>query len=91
MKRMIVGIALMAGGCATASGSAISYRCEAEPVQDRIGRSATAELGADALARSHSRALRWIRPGDAGTMDLREDRLNISLDAQGNVDRISCG
>lgn len=97
MKRaMVIGL-LAASGCATAGeeaagpGGDAAYRCEAEPIQDLVGRPATAELGADALRRSHSRTLRWIRPGDAVTMDYREDRLNVSLDAQGQVERLNCG
>ena len=98
MKRVIVMSLLVAGGCATApnegpasEGHDGDYHCVAEPVQDLVGRPATAELGADALRRSHSRTLRWIRPGDAVTMDFLEDRLNINLDAQGNVERLNCG
>lgn len=99
MKRVIVMSLLAAGGCATAPNGELvaveddggAYHCVAEPVQDLVGRPATAELGADALRRSHSRTLRWIRPGDAVTMDFREDRLNINLDAQGNVERLNCG
>lgn len=67
------------------------YHCNADGLQDMVGRPATAELGADAQQRSHSRALRWIRPGDAVTMDFREDRLNINLDAQDRVERFTCG
>jgi hypothetical protein len=67
------------------------YTCNAEGLQDLVGRPATAELGADAQRRSHSRTVRWIRPGDAVTMDFREDRLNINLDAQGRVERFNCG
>ena len=67
------------------------YTCNAEGLQDLVGRPATAELGADAQQRSHSRTVRWIRPGDAVTMDFREDRLNINLDAQAQVERFNCG
>ena len=35
-------------------------------------------------------ALRWIKPGMAVTMDYREDRLTIYLDAAGKVERASC-
>lgn len=35
--------------------------------------------------------VRVIRPGDAVTMDFREDRVNVEVDAAGAVSRIYCG
>ena len=66
-------------------------RCDASPLGNLVGRDATRALGAEALRRSGARALRWIRPGDAVTMDYREDRLNIHLDARNRVERFACG
>src|SRR5262245_17727830 len=88
---------LLTMGCATTATNetpeldAGGFECSAEGIADLIGRPATNELGIDALQRSHSRTLRWIRPGDAVTMDYRPDRLNINLDASGNVERLGCG
>jgi hypothetical protein len=65
--------------------------CREAAAQDLLGRPASAELGKLALERTGARTLRWIRPGDAVTMDLLSDRLNIELDAQGRVRRVSCG
>jgi hypothetical protein len=56
-----------------------------------VGRQATSEVGAEALRLTRAQRLRWIRPGDAVTMDYREDRLNIDLDAQGRVRALRCG
>ena len=36
-------------------------------------------------------ALRIIRPGDAVTEDFSETRLNVELDAQDRIARLSCG
>jgi hypothetical protein len=95
MKLSIAAIALMGtAACVTPTDDVApepGYRCNAQPVLNLIGREPSAELGADALARSNSRALRWIRPGDAVTMDYREDRLNINIDARGRIERIACG
>ncbi|WP_114951158.1 I78 family peptidase inhibitor [Sphingosinicella terrae] len=65
--------------------------CQADQLGDLVGRAPTSELGAEAMRRSGARALRWIRPGDAVTMDFREDRLNIHLDAEHKVERLACG
>ena len=67
------------------------YTCDAEGLGDLVGREATQALGAEALRTSGSRTLRWIRPGDAVTMDYRPDRLNIHLDGEGRVERFQCG
>jgi hypothetical protein len=65
--------------------------CNAAPAQGLVGRQATSEVGAQALRLTRAQRLRWIRPGDAVTMDYREDRLNIDLDAQGRVRALRCG
>ena len=66
-------------------------RCDASRAQALVGRAASGNLGTEALRLTGSRSLRWIRPGDAVTMDYREDRLNIELDGQNRVARLRCG
>ena len=65
--------------------------CNAAPVQDLIGRTASQELGQEAVRRSGAQVLRWIPPGGMVTMDYRPDRLNIELDAQNRVTALRCG
>ena len=65
--------------------------CDASGLQDLVGREPTQALGAEALRRSGARSLRWIRPGDAVTMDYRPDRLNVRLDARHRVAGFDCG
>ena len=55
------------------------------------GQSATSELGARMLASTGKTALRWVQPGMMVTMDFREDRLTVYLDASNRVERASCG
>lgn len=66
-------------------------RCDVARAQALVGRAASAELGAEALRLTGSKALRWITPGAIVTMDYREDRLNIDLDARNRVTRLRCG
>lgn len=98
MRILIAGALLMAGctnvppgdeGVPTRSDPA--YTCNAEGLDDLVGRPASQELGGEALRRSGSKTLRWIRPGDMVTMDYREDRLNIHLDEANRVERFRCG
>jgi len=65
--------------------------CRNEALTAFIGRTATADLGAQMLAASGARALRWVAPGMAVTMDYRADRLTVSYDANMVIERASCG
>lgn len=65
--------------------------CDASDANALVGQPATSELGSEALQRTGARSVRWIRPGDAVTMDYRPDRLNIKLDAANRVTGFSCG
>ena len=55
------------------------------------GQSATSELGARMLRLTGKTVLRWVQPGMMVTMDFREDRLTVYLDAANKVERASCG
>ena len=55
------------------------------------GQAATTELGARMLASSGKTVLRWVSQGMMVTMDYREDRLTVYLDAANKVERASCG
>ena len=91
---LAVACTMTAEGEPPAGGSAepaAGQDCNVEGLHDLVGRPATAELGAEALRRSHARTMRWIRPGDVVTMDYSPQRLNINLDAQGRVERFTCG
>lgn len=66
-------------------------RCWAEGVQFLVGKQGSAVLAAEALSYSGARVVRWIRPKQAVTMDLREDRLNITVDKRQRVKKLTCG
>ena len=66
-------------------------RCDAARAQGLVGRTAGEELGAEALRLSGAGILRWIPEGGVVTMDYREDRVNVELDARNRVKRIRCG
>jgi hypothetical protein len=72
-------------------GSTPGFRCEAGRAQSLVGQASSSDLGSRALQLTGARTIRWIRPGYAVTMDYREDRLNIELDARGRVAALRCG
>ena len=65
--------------------------CNAQPAQSYIGKPASDANVQAAFKASGARAMRSIKPGQAVTMDYREDRLNVYQDANGDIERISCG
>ena len=100
--RWLAGALVLTGACTTPAGagdevpvpehgSTTGYRCDAAKAQAIVGGAGTQAAGARALQLSGARTIRWIRPGDAVTMDFRTDRLNIHLDAKGRVQRVNCG
>jgi hypothetical protein len=65
--------------------------CNAEPAQSHVGKPASDANIEAAFKASGAKTMRSIKPGQAVTMDYREDRVNVYQDASGNIERISCG
>ena len=94
----LAGATLMMLGCAPVPPPALEAQpvqgtasCEASKGQALVGRQRSGAVEAEALRITGARAVRWIGPDDAVTMDYREDRLNIHVDARGRVTRVRCG
>ena len=65
--------------------------CNAEAAQAWIGKPAT-DANLDAVrATTGARSLRALKPNNAMTMDYRADRVNVVQDANGAIEKISCG
>jgi len=97
MIRLAVPALLLAlAGCthpesAATGPAAPGVECDANRVQDVVGKMKTDTLGADAQKRAGAHDLRWIPFGSMVTMDFRSDRLNLKLDPQGKITEASCG
>lgn len=64
--------------------------CQAEKGQWAVGQIADEALVAKVKADTTSDRVRVIRPGMAVTMDYREDRLNLEVDADNRVLVVRC-
>lgn len=65
--------------------------CAHEALAGFVGQRASAALGAEMLAASGARTLRWAPPRSALTMDFRADRLTISYDDDLLITGARCG
>jgi hypothetical protein len=76
---------------ATAPEPGVPRHCDASKAQWAIGKAANQDTVDKAIADSGSRTARVIRPGQPVTMDFREDRLNLEVDAGDVVTTVRCG
>ena len=70
---------------------AMATHCEAAPATALVRQQANVETGANALALTGARKLRWGPPGGVFTMDFRIDRVNVIYDAAMTITQITCG
>jgi hypothetical protein len=88
----VLGCVLLAG-CATvpAETGVSGGECANKGLDAFVGRTVSADLGAELLKTSGARTLRWGPPDSAMTMDFRADRLTVSYDRDNKVTSASCG
>ena len=93
MLRFAIVAALLLPGCATAPAapSELSGTCRNDGLERFTGQPASAELGAQMLAASGARVLRWAGDGMAITMDFSPNRLTVRLTQDNRVESASCG
>jgi hypothetical protein len=68
-----------------------AMHCDAKGTEWAIGQLADEALVTRVRTETHSKGVRVIKPGMAVTMDYREDRVNIDVDANNRVTKVRCG
>lgn len=66
-------------------------RCNPEKLEGLAGRAADEATVKQVVEASGARTARVVKPGMAVTMDFREDRVTIEVDAQNRIVRANCG
>jgi hypothetical protein len=95
MLRFVLQTIVLLGACASAQpmvhGVTPGHRCDASRTQAFIGQPGTSATGAAIMRATRAAVLRWAPPGYMLTMDFREDRVTVRLDAANKVTEIKCG
>lgn len=68
-----------------------AMQCQAAAGQWALGQTADEAVVARVVADTGSERVRVIRPGMAVTMDFREERVNIEVDADNRILSVRCG
>jgi hypothetical protein len=95
---LLIAPALLAA-CSTAPAPADTpvhgvtpgHKCESAGLDRFVGQVGNSETGAAIKDASHAAVLRWAPPGVMLTMDFREDRVTVWLDAANKITKVRCG
>lgn len=66
-------------------------KCRPETLAALVGKTASQDVVDKAVRDSGARHARVVKPGMAVTMDFREDRLTVRVDANNRIEGASCG
>lgn len=93
MKSALIPLVLLAACATPAMPPEPTGPCRVGGTAERrfVGTEFRMEMRGEMQALTNSRTARVLRPGDAATMDFREDRLNIQVDENGRVSGLRCG
>lgn len=87
----LAALLLLAGCSSQPPAPEAPAACVAGPGQAYLGQPAS-DATLEAIRRATGAGqLRALKPGQAATMDYRQDRVTVVQDAEGRVERITCG
>ena len=91
---ILVSVILLLAACATPATHAppaVADQCNADAAQEHVGHAASTDMVEAARKDAGAELVRVLKPNQPMTMDYRVERLNLYLDANGNIERIACG
>ena len=97
MRNILVLVPALLSACSTAPaqpvvhGQTPGHTCGEEGTTQFVGQIKSDALGAEIKRVSNAAVLRWAPPGVMLTMDFREDRVTVWLDAAGKITKVRCG
>ena len=88
----LMPVVLLLAACATPQATPpMTGQCNADAAQRHVGHAATAEMIEAARKDAGADRVRTLKPNQVVTMEYLASRLNLYLDASGNIERIGCG
>ena len=100
MRRLCLLPLLSLAACATvqpdpllvppADDGTAAATCRSDALAAFTGQPRSEALGAQILAATGAKTIRWVPPGTVVTMDFRDDRVTVYLDAANRVERAAC-
>lgn len=97
MSRAVIFVPIVLSACSTAPaaipvhGVTPGHKCVSEGTDRFIGLTGDSRSGAEIKRATRAAVLRWAPPGIMLTMDYREDRVTVWLDAAYKITKIRCG
>lgn len=88
---LLVPAVLSLAACVTPETPPAPARCTADAANAYLGKAADAATVEAARKAAGAERVRTIKPGQMVTMEYLEGRLNVYLDANGRIERITCG
>ncbi len=89
---LLLPCACLLAACATPTPDApATGQCDAEAAQAHVGHAATPDMIEAARKDAGADSVRTLKPGQVVTLEYLAGRLNLYLDANGNIERIACG
>ena len=87
----LVPVALTACTSLNPAPADVARVCDQAPLARFVGREASQRTGAEILAASHARVIRWATIGMMLTMEYRTDRVTVRIDKANRVLAANCG
>ena len=96
MRKLILSAAILVAACSTVPAQPPvvgggGAACRNDGLDRFVGQPASSEVGAQMLAASGARVVRWVAMGMLITMEYRADRLTVRLDANNRILSATCG
>jgi hypothetical protein len=88
---LLVPAMLSLAACATAQAPSAPGICSADAANAYLRKTADAATVEAAREAAGAERVRTLKPGQMVTMEYLAGRLNLYLDASGNIERIACG
>lgn len=75
----------------TSSGNAGTTDCNAEPVQNLIGKKYSTSIDGNLRSTANANQLRILKPGQVMTLEYNPSRLNVIVESDDVISALRCG